>query len=68
MILTRFVAMTCVVIIYLFTEITHDTKNALFVRICLTRLHGDLHTRRARGRCVVVIVIINDDGQLDSRT
>jgi hypothetical protein len=69
MILTRFVAMTCVVlIIYLF--IYGETKYALFVRICLTRLHGlQLHnrTRGARGWCVLV-VIITDDEQLDSRT
>jgi hypothetical protein len=53
-------------IIYLFFD---DTKGALFARICLTRLHGDLHnTRGARGRCVALIVIISDDEQRDSRT
>ena len=67
--LTRFVAMTDVVlIIYLFNYT--ETKGALFVHICSTRLHGLAHnTRGARGRGVVVIVvIISDDGQLDPRT
>ena len=60
MVLTRFVAMTGIVLIgYLFnyTEI----KGALFVRICFARLHGLAHTRGARGQGVVVIVIISDD-------
>ena len=60
MVLTRFVAMTGIVLIgYLFnfTKI----KSALFVRICLARLHGLAHTRGARGQGVAVIVIISDD-------
>ena len=67
-VLTRFVAMTGVVlIIYLFNY--KETKDALFVHICFRRLHGLVHnTRGARGRGVAAVVIISDDGQLDSRT
>ena len=68
MVLTRFVAMTgTVLIIYLFNYV--ETKGALFVHICSTRLHGLAHnTRGARGRGVAAVVIISDDGQLDPRT
>jgi hypothetical protein len=67
-VLTRFVAMTGVMlIIYLFNYV--ETKGALFVHICSRRLHGLAHnTRGARGWGVAAIVIISDDGQLDSQT
>lgn len=54
-------------IIYLFNYV--ETK-ARYLFMFVQRAYTDLHnnTRGARGEGVADIVIISDDGQLDSRT